>query len=84
MEPVKHLIWAAAHHGSVSGLIKNALDYIEDTTKEERVYLEGRTVGCIACAYGWQATGSTLNALRTIVHALRGWPTCAILTASFS
>jgi FMN reductase len=29
----------------------------------------------IACAYGWQATGTTLTALRSIVHALRGWPT---------
>lgn len=69
------VIASPGYHGSVSGLIKNALDYIEDTAKEERVYLDGRAVGCIACAYGWQATGSTLNALRTIVHALRGWPT---------
>ena len=38
-------------------------------------YFDGRAVGCIACAYGWQATGSTLAALRSIVHALRGWPT---------
>ena len=29
----------------------------------------------IATAYGWQATGSTIAALRSIVHALRGWPT---------
>jgi FMN reductase len=29
----------------------------------------------IACAHGWQATGATLTALRSIVHALRGWPT---------
>ena len=32
-------------------------------------------VGLIATAYGWQATGSTIAALRSIVHALRGWPT---------
>ena len=25
--------------------------------------------------FGWQATGSTFAALRSIVHALRGWPT---------
>ena len=32
-------------------------------------------VGLIATSYGWQATGSTIAALRSIVHALRGWPT---------
>jgi FMN reductase len=63
------------YHGSISGLLKNALDYIEDMRSDERPYLHGRAVGCIACAYGWQATGTTLNALRSIVHALRGWPT---------
>jgi len=26
-------------------------------------------------AYGWQAAGSVLTSLRSIVHALRGWPT---------
>lgn len=69
------VIASPGYHGSISGMIKNALDYIEDTAKDDRPYLDGRAVGCIACAYGWQATGSTLIALRTIVHALRGWPT---------
>ena len=69
------VIASPGYHGSISGLIKNALDYVEDTAKDPRPYLDGRAVGCIACAYGWQATGSTLIALRTIVHALRGWPT---------
>ena len=33
------------------------------------------SVGCIVCADGAQAMGSTLAAMRSIVHALRGWPT---------
>ncbi len=37
--------------------------------------LKGAPSVLIACAGGWQATGSTLNTLRSIVHALRGWPT---------
>ncbi|MGH3451141.1 MAG: NADPH-dependent FMN reductase, partial [Haloechinothrix sp.] len=37
--------------------------------------LEGRAVGTIAVAFGWQASVTTLNQLRTTVHALRGWPT---------
>ena len=69
------VIASPGYHGSISGMIKNALDYVEDTARDGRPYLDGRAVGCIACAYGWQATGSTLIALRTIVHALRGWPT---------
>ena len=69
------IVASPGYHGSISGMIKNALDYVEDTAKDPRPYLDGRAVGCIACAYGWQATGSTLIALRTIVHALRGWPT---------
>src|SRR3546814_15273220 len=43
--------------------------------KDERVYFEGRAVGLIAVAAGWQATGATLATLRSITHALRGWPT---------
>ena len=69
------VIASPGYHGSISGMIKNALDYVEDTARDGRPYLDRRVVGCIACAYGWQATGSTLIALRTIVHALRGWPT---------
>jgi FMN reductase len=63
------------YHGTVSGLVKNALDYVEDLRTDTRPYLEGRAVGCVAMALGWQATVTTLTALRSIVHALRGWPT---------
>jgi FMN reductase len=69
------ILASPGYHGSISGLIKNALDYVEDMRGDSAVYFDGRAVGCIACAYGWQATGSTLAALRSIVHALRGWPT---------
>jgi FMN reductase len=63
------------YHGSISGLVKNAIDYVEETSKDDRVYLDGIPVGLIVTAYGWQATGSTLATMRSIVHALRGWPT---------
>jgi len=69
------VIASPAYHGSVSGLVKNALDYIEDTASDVRPYLNDRPVGLITCAFGWQAIGSTLAALRSITHALRGWPT---------
>jgi|SRR5579884_927204 len=69
------IIASPGYHGGISGLVKNALDYVEDLRDDARPYLDGRAVGCIASAAGWQATGSTLAALRAVVHALRGWPT---------
>jgi FMN reductase len=69
------LIASPGYHGSVSGLVKNALDYTEDLRREARCYLSDVPVGCIVSAAGWQAAGATLTALRAIVHALRGWPT---------
>ena len=63
------------YHGSVSGLVKNALDYTQDMASDEAPYLDGRGVGLIVCGAGWQSTGQVLSAFRSIVHALRGWPT---------
>ena len=63
------------YHGTMSGLVKNAIDYLEDLARDERPYLHGRAVGLIATAYGHQAAMTSLLSLRTIVHALRGWPT---------
>jgi FMN reductase len=64
-----------AYHGGPSGLIKNVLDYAEDTAADFRPYLDGRAVGIIVAASGTQALGTTLTAMRSVVHALRGWPT---------
>jgi FMN reductase len=69
------IVASPGYHGGVSGLVKNALDLLEDLRDDERCYLDGRAVGCIVNAAGWQASASTLAALRSIVHALRGWPT---------
>lgn len=63
------------YHGSISGLVKNALDYTEDMSRDAEPYLDGRAVGLIVCGHGWQSTGVVLSAFRSIVHALRGWPT---------
>jgi FMN reductase len=64
-----------AYHGGMSGLVKNAVDLLEDLRTDARPYLDGRAVGCIATGAGWQGCGTTLTSVRTIVHALRGWPT---------
>jgi len=69
------IVATPGYHGSLSGLIKNALDSLEPLRTDARPYLDGRAVGCIVVADGWQACGSALAHLRSIVHALRGWPT---------
>jgi len=69
------ILGSPGYHGSISGLIKNALDYAEDLRCDARPYFSGRAVGCIATAGGWSGAVNTLGALRDIVHALRGWPT---------
>lgn len=69
------VIASPGYHGSVSGLVKNALDYTEDMREDPRPYFAERAVGLIAAGAGWQAAVTTLEALRAIVHALRGWAT---------
>jgi FMN reductase len=68
------LVASPGYHGTVSGMVKNALDYLEELRGDDPPYLTGRPVGCIAVADGWQAAVSTLQTLRICVHALRGWP----------
>lgn len=69
------IIATPGYHGALSGVIKNALDYVEDMRADPQPYFEGRGVGIIVSAYGAQALGTTLVGVRSIVHALRGWPT---------
>jgi len=69
------VIGTPGYHGGISGLVKNAIDLLEDLRDDTRSYLEGRPVGLVVTAGGWQACGVTLSALRDVVHSLRGWPT---------
>ena len=69
------IVATPGYHGSISGLVKNALDSVEGLREDIRPYFDGRAVGVIVAADGWQAAGSTLAAVRGIIHAMRGWPT---------
>jgi FMN reductase len=69
------IIATPSYHGGISGLVKNAIDFVEDTREDAAPYFEGRAVGLIVCADGAQAMGTTLTSMRSVVHALRGWPT---------
>jgi FMN reductase len=69
------IISSPGYHGGISGLLKNALDYLQGLADDPRPYLQHKAVGCIVAAAGWQAGATTLSSLRATVHALRGWPT---------
>ncbi len=72
------IVATPGYHGSLSGLIKNALDSLEPLRNDARPYLDGRAVGCIVVADGWQACGSALAHLHpsstpcAVAHAARG------------
>lgn len=68
------VLGSPGYHGTVSGLIKNALDYIEDLSRDDPPYLGGKAVGCAATGFGWQGANAALTTLRQVAHALRGWP----------
>ncbi|ODT89929.1 NADPH-dependent FMN reductase [Phenylobacterium sp. SCN 70-31] len=69
------IVASPGYHGSISGLVKNALDYTEDMARDPRSYFDDLPVGCIATGFGSQAAMTTIDALRAVTHALRGWPT---------
>jgi FMN reductase len=69
------VIGTPGYHGGMSGLVKNAIDHLELLRDDSRPYLDGRAVGVIVTAAGWQASGTTLVSVRSAIHALRGWPT---------
>ena len=42
------MLWASpTYHGTISGVFKNALDFLEFASNDERPYLQGKAVGLI-------------------------------------
>ncbi|TCW41174.1 NADPH-dependent FMN reductase [Laceyella sacchari] len=56
------------YHGSISGVLKNALDFIG--ARE----LEGKWVALLGTAGGAMGATNTLNTLNTICRSLHAWP----------
>src|SRR3546814_4280126 len=69
------ILFSPCYHGRVSGLIKNSLDYVGDMVRDRRAYFDGLPIGCIGLGFGHQGAHAAMSALRSVAHALRGWPT---------
>jgi len=69
------ILASPAYHGTMSGALKNALDHLQYLSDDDPPYLDGRAIGVLATGDGTQAVVQTVDALRSVVHALRAWPT---------
>ncbi len=63
------MIWASpTYHGTLSGVVKNALDFMEFLSDDDPPYLQGRAVGLMTIP-----DQSTFAGMINAVHELRGW-----------
>ena len=73
MRDADAMLWGtAAYHGTLAGVTKNALDFAQFTSRDEKPYLQDKVVGLVATAGGSVAAVNAINAMVNVVHALRG------------
>lgn len=68
-----HFWLAPLYHGSIPGVMKNCLDWLEVTVGYYQPYLTDKTVGLVCWADGLQAVQG-INAMDVIAKSLRAWP----------
>lgn len=68
-----HFWLAPLYHGSIPGVMKNCLDWLEIGAKKSKPYLTDKTVGLVCWADGVQAMQG-INTMDTIAKSLRAWP----------
>jgi len=74
IESADGYLWASpAYHGTISGVVKNALDFIEYLSDRTPPYLHGKPVGLISTAGGTVAAVTTIQAMQHVAHSLRAW-----------
>ncbi|HRN49556.1 MAG TPA: NAD(P)H-dependent oxidoreductase [Niabella sp.] len=67
-----HLWLAPLYHGSIPGVMKNCLGWLEITSKMKKPYLTDKTIGLICWADGAKALDG-IYTMNSIAHALRAW-----------
>ncbi|AKK73921.1 NADPH-dependent FMN reductase [Chryseobacterium gallinarum] len=68
-----HFWLAPLYHGSIPGVMKNCLDWLEITANRYEPYLTDKTVGLVCWAEGLQAMQG-INTMDAIAKSLRAWP----------
>jgi FMN reductase len=74
------MIWSSpTYHGTVSGVFKNAVDFMELLVEDQSPYLQGRAIGLVTVP-----DASTFPAMINSVHELRAWlaPTRVVVNRS--
>jgi FMN reductase len=67
------LLWSSPmYQGTISGALKNALDWLHPLGKLEPPYLHDKVIGLISAAGGTQGL-QAINTMEFAVRALRGW-----------
>jgi len=67
------LLWSSPlYHGTISGALKNALDWLHVLVERDPPYLADKVIGLISTAGGAQGL-QALNTMEFVVRALRGW-----------
>jgi FMN reductase len=67
------LIWSSPlYQGTISGALKNALDWLHLLGKRDPPYLHDKVIGLISAAGGTQGL-QAINTMEFAVRALRGW-----------
>ena len=67
-----HIWLTPLYHGSMTGAMKNCLDWMELSAKEPEPYLTNKIVGMVCWADGGQAMQG-INAMDSVAKALRAW-----------
>lgn len=67
-----HIWLTPLYHGSMTGAMKNCLDWLEISAKETCPYLTNKVIGLVCWADGAQAMQG-INAMDAVAKALRAW-----------
>ncbi|KFE97604.1 NADPH-dependent FMN reductase [Chryseobacterium luteum] len=73
LEADVHFWLAPLYHGSIPGVMKNCLDWLEVTASHYQPYLTDKTVGLVCWADGLQAMQG-INTMDAVAKSLRAWP----------
>lgn len=67
-----HFWLSPLYHGSIPGIMKNCLDWMEITSKSSPPYLSDKIISMVCWADGSHALNG-IQTMTTIAHSLRAW-----------